>query len=55
MCAGLVVFMPRRQNKTGTNLLSEGGNFTTQKASLPNSAAAAPWPLCCMMAIACLY
>jgi hypothetical protein len=23
--------MPRRQNKTGTNLLSEGGNFTTQK------------------------
>jgi hypothetical protein len=29
--AGLVMFLPRRQNKTGTNLLSEGGNFTTQK------------------------
>ncbi|KAF6257938.1 cleft lip and palate transmembrane 1 [Scenedesmus sp. NREL 46B-D3] len=31
----LVVFMPRRQNKTGTNLLSEGGNFTTQKRVEP--------------------
>eukprot|EP00878_Enallax_costatus_P014291 GHUV01014949.1.p1 GENE.GHUV01014949.1~~GHUV01014949.1.p1 ORF type:complete len:567 (+),score=104.50 GHUV01014949.1:232-1932(+) len=29
----LVSFMPRRQNKTGTNLLSEGGNFTTQKTN----------------------
>jgi hypothetical protein len=25
------MYLPRRQNKTGTNLLSEGGNFTTQK------------------------
>eukprot|EP00879_Flechtneria_rotunda_P011525 GHRR01012039.1.p1 GENE.GHRR01012039.1~~GHRR01012039.1.p1 ORF type:complete len:411 (+),score=98.64 GHRR01012039.1:68-1234(+) len=27
----LTKHMPRRQNKTGVNLLSEGGNFTTQK------------------------
>eukprot|EP00882_Tetradesmus_deserticola_P005055 GHRQ01005326.1.p1 GENE.GHRQ01005326.1~~GHRQ01005326.1.p1 ORF type:complete len:625 (+),score=278.98 GHRQ01005326.1:193-2067(+) len=31
----LVVHLPRRQNKTGTNLLSEGGNFTTQKRVEP--------------------
>lgn len=31
----LITYMPRRQNKTGTNLLSEGGNFTTQKRAEP--------------------
>jgi hypothetical protein len=29
----LISFLPRRQNKTGTNLLSDGGNFTTQKTN----------------------
>jgi hypothetical protein len=30
---GLIRYLPLRQNKTGVNLLTTGGNLTTQKVS----------------------
>jgi hypothetical protein len=31
LLAGLIRYLPLRQNKTGVNLLTTGGNLTTQK------------------------
>jgi hypothetical protein len=33
LCVGLVRYAPPRQNKTGVNLLTTGGNLTTHKVS----------------------
>lgn len=34
VCAGLIRYLPPRQNKTGVNLLTTSANLTTQKVGV---------------------